>query len=62
MVVVLEALIWMMERSMIMSNKDDVRDSLLSIAELLKQLTEEIESLASCFCEEDEDSLRWGED
>ena len=38
-----------------MSNKDDVRGSLLTIAELLKQLTEEVESLASCFYDEDED-------
>lgn len=32
-----------------MSNNNDIRESLLAIGDLLKQLTEEVVSLADCF-------------
>ena len=37
-----------------MSKSEEIRESLLSIGELLKQLTEEVNELANCFYEEDE--------
>lgn len=38
-----------------MSNNNDIRESLLAIGDLLKQLIEEVVSLADCFYDDDEE-------